>query len=150
MVQVGLDDWYVRYELAVALGQSVDEIREAKRLFVSEVSLDAPVERHDNRAATFGDRVSINDGSDIESRADNALQREFILKLFKTYLTPRERRILSLYYGLDEGSEPITLEGIGVMLGITRERVRQIRERAFEKLRRSPDIQQLQGFWMAA
>ena len=137
-------------ETAQAMEDSVENVRAARLITTTEVSLDAPVERHDNRSATFGDRVSINDGSDIESRADNALQREFILKLFKTYLTPRERRILSLYYGLDEGSEPITLEGIGVMLGITRERVRQIRERAFEKLRRSPDIQQLQGFWMAA
>jgi RNA polymerase primary sigma factor len=51
---------------------------------------------------------------------------------------PREQRILSLYYGLEEGSEALTLEGIGAMLGVTRERVRQIRERAFEKLRNAP------------
>jgi len=81
---------------------------------------------------------------------DHGLQREFIDRLFRQYLTPRERRILSLYYGLEEGSEALTLEGIGGMLGVTRERVRQIRERAFEKLRNSPDVKHLEGFWVAA
>jgi RNA polymerase primary sigma factor len=94
--------------------------------------------------------VASSEASDIEARTDHALQREFIDRLFRRYLTPRERRILSLYYGLEEGSEALTLEGIGDMLGVTRERVRQIRERAFEKLRNSPDVKHLQGFWVAA
>ena len=68
---------------------------------------------------------------------DTRLQREFIDKLFQRHLTPRERKILSLYYGLEEGSEALTLEKIGALLGVTRERIRQIRERAFEKLRDS-------------
>src|SRR5919198_894127 len=58
--------------------------------------------------------------------------------------------ILSLYYGLEEGSEALTLEKIGALLGVTRERIRQIRERAFEKLRDSPDVRALRGFWGAA
>ncbi|MCU0635696.1 MAG: RNA polymerase subunit sigma, partial [Gemmatimonadaceae bacterium] len=66
------------------------------------------------------------------------------------YLSPRERRILSLYYGLDEGAEAMTLERIGELLGVTRERIRQIRERAFEKLRESPDGKALAGFWQSA
>ena len=68
------------------------------------------------------------------------LRREFIDKLFERYLTPRERKILALYYGLEEGAEALTLEKIGALLGVTRERIRQIRERAFEKLRQSPDV----------
>ena len=50
--------------------------------------------------------------------------------MFRRHLTPRERKILSLYYGLEEGSEALTLEKIGALLGVTRERIRQIRERA--------------------
>ena len=88
--------------------------------------------------------------SDIEERADLGLQQEFIRRIFRQYLTPRERRILSLYYGLDNTTEPLTLERIGAMLGVTRERVRQIRERAFEKLRRCPEIRGKEGFWAAA
>jgi RNA polymerase primary sigma factor len=55
-----------------------------------------------------------------------------------------------MYYGLEEGSEALTLEAIGERLGVTRERIRQIRERAFEKLRHCPDIQHLKGRWVAA
>jgi RNA polymerase primary sigma factor len=44
----------------------------------------------------------------------------------------------------------MTLERIGELMGVTRERIRQIRERAFEKLRQSPDGKALLGFWMAA
>ena len=80
---------------------------------------------------------------------DFKLMREFIDRVFRKYLTPRERKILYLYYGLEEGSEAMTLEKIGALLGVTRERIRQIRERAFEKLRESPDGSALAGFWAA-
>ncbi|HKK08872.1 MAG TPA: sigma factor-like helix-turn-helix DNA-binding protein, partial [Gemmatimonadota bacterium] len=53
------------------------------------------------------------------------------------------------YYGLDDGEER-TLEEIGQLLGVTRERIRQIRNRAFEKLRQSPDGGALEGFWRAS
>ena len=66
---------------------------------------------------------------------------------FQKYLTPRERKILHLYYGLEQGSDAMTLEKIGALMGVTRERIRQIRERAFEKLRESPDGAALSGFW---
>jgi RNA polymerase primary sigma factor len=116
----------------------------------TEFSLDAPVERHDSSAVTFGERVAGAVASEIEESTDSQLQREFIRRLFTRYLTPRERRILTLYYGLDHGMEPLTLERIGELLGVTRERVRQIRERAFEKLRRCSEIKGMQGFWQAA
>ena len=68
--------------------------------------------------------------------------------MFEKYLTERERKILYLYYGLDDG-EDRTLEEIGSLLGVTRERIRQIRNRAFEKLRESPDGEALATFWSA-
>jgi len=137
-------------ETARALNESEDTIRAARRMTSTEFSLDAPVERHDATAVTFGERVAGAVASEIEERTDHGLQRAFIRKLFECYLTPRERRILILYYGLEEGSEPMTLERIGELMGVTRERVRQIRERAFEKLRRCPEIKGMQGFWAAA
>jgi len=51
--------------------------------------------------------------------------REFIDRIFQKYLTPRERKILYLYYGLEEGSEAMTLEKIGALMGVTRERIRR-------------------------
>ncbi|MBA2626821.1 MAG: RNA polymerase sigma factor RpoD/SigA [Gemmatimonadales bacterium] len=137
-------------ELAMALGETVEGIRSARRMTTTEVSLDAPIERQEKVGSTFGERVPGTGGTDIEEHTDMRLMREFIDRIFARHLTPRERKILSLYYGLDEGSEALTLEKIGELLGVTRERIRQIRERAFEKLRESPDVRLLERFCGAA
>ncbi|MEP6745452.1 MAG: sigma-70 family RNA polymerase sigma factor, partial [Gemmatimonadota bacterium] len=127
-------------EIAVALGDSIENIRASRRMTAAELSLDMPVDRSDKGASTLGERFAGTEGNEIEDRTDAVLRREFIDKLFERYLTPRERKILALYYGLEEGAEALTLEKIGALLGVTRERIRQIRERAFEKLRLSPDV----------
>ncbi len=137
-------------ELARALGEEVEVIREARQMTSVEVSLDAPVDARDRHGATVGERVAGSAESDIEATADRRLTKEFVARLFERHLTPRERVILSMYYGLEEGSEALTLEAIGERLGVTRERIRQIRERAFEKLRHCPDIMHLKGTWVAA
>jgi RNA polymerase primary sigma factor len=137
-------------EIATALNDTVDNIRSARRMTSAELSLDAPVERSDKTASTFGERFAGSGGAEIEEKTDSTLMREFIDRIFERHLTPRERKILYLYYGMEEGSEALTLEKIGALLGVTRERIRQIRERAFEKLRESPDLGSLKGFWGAA
>jgi RNA polymerase primary sigma factor len=108
------------------------------------------VDRTDRDAATLGERFAGVEGSEIEETTDANLMRGFIERVFTKYLTPRERKILYLYYGLEEGSEAMTLEKIGALMGVTRERIRQIRERAFEKLRECPDGRALLSFWRAA
>jgi RNA polymerase primary sigma factor len=137
-------------EIAVALQDTVENVRNARRMTAAEMSLDAPIDRTDKDAATLGERFAGQEGGEIEERTDTRLMREFIDGVFEQYLTPRERRILYLYYGLEEGSEGMTLEKIGELMGVTRERIRQIRERAFEKLRDSPHGEALKGFWAAA
>lgn len=137
-------------EVARALDDSVGNVRNARRMTAAELSLDAPIDRSDKDAATFGERFAGHDGYEIEEGTDGHLMRDFIDRIFERYLTPRERRILYLYYGLEEGSEGLTLEKIGVLMGVTRERIRQIRERAFEKLRECPQGKTLMGFWNAA
>jgi RNA polymerase primary sigma factor len=137
-------------EIARALDDTAENVRAARRMTAAEISLDAPIDRTDRDAATVGERFAGQEGSEIEETTDSKLMREFIDRIFQKYLTPRERKILYLYYGLEEGSEGMTLERIGELMGVTRERIRQIRERAFEKLRQSPDGKALLGFWMAA
>jgi len=138
------------HEIAQALEDTVENVRTARRMTAAELSLDAPVDRSDKDAATLGERFAGLEGGEIEEHTDGKLMREFIDRIFQKYLTPRERKILYLYYGLEEGSEAMTLEKIGALMGVTRERIRQIRERAFEKLRESPDGKALKGFWRAA
>jgi RNA polymerase primary sigma factor len=137
-------------EIARALNDTVENVRSARRMTAAEMSLDAPVDRTDRDAATLGERFAGQEGGEIEADTDTRLMREFIDDVFDAYLTPRERKILYLYYGLEEGSEGMTLERIGELMGVTRERIRQIRERAFEKLRESPHGEALKGFWGAA
>ncbi len=137
-------------ELGRLLDETPEQVRSSKQMSATEVSLDAPVDRSDREASTLGERFAGQDGVEIEEHTDGKLMREFIDRVFTRYLTPRERKILYLYYGLEEGSEAMTLERIGALMGVTRERIRQIRERAFEKLRESPDGRALAGFWTAA
>lgn len=137
-------------EIARALSDTVENVRSARRMTAAEMSLDAPVDRTDRDAATLGERFAGQEGGEIEETTDTRLMREFIDGVLERYLTPRERKILYLYYGLEEGSEGMTLEKIGELMGVTRERIRQIRERAFEKLRESPHGEALKGFWVAA
>ena len=137
-------------EISRLLEETVDTVRSARQMTSTEISLDAPVDRSDREASTLGERFSGVDGTEIEETTDFKLMREFIDRVFRRYLTPRERKILYLYYGLDEGSEAMTLERIGALMGVTRERIRQIRERAFEKLRESPDGRALASFWTVA
>ena len=137
-------------EIGRLLEESPETVRAAKQMSTTEVSLDAPVDRSDQGASTLGERFAGGAGGDIEEVTEFKMMREFIDRVFRKYLTPRERKILALYNGLDEGSEAMTLEKIGALMGVTRERIRQIRERAFEKLRESPDGSALADFWTAA
>jgi RNA polymerase primary sigma factor len=133
-------------EIADDMGEPVDTIRALRRVAASELSLDAPLDRGDRDSASFGERFAGSESDQIEEEVESQARREFLEKMFEKYLTERERKILYLYYGLDEGEER-TLEEIGSLLGVTRERIRQIRNRAFEKLRESPDGAALEGFW---
>jgi RNA polymerase primary sigma factor len=137
-------------ELARMLDEQPETVRAARQLSTTEVSLDAPVDRADRDASTLGERFVAEEGEDIEESTDFKLMREHIDRALRRHLSARERKILYLYYGLEEGSEAMTLERIGALMGVTRERIRQIRERAFEKLRESPDGTALAGFWTAA
>ncbi|HTG54321.1 MAG TPA: sigma-70 family RNA polymerase sigma factor, partial [Gemmatimonadaceae bacterium] len=137
------------HEIGRLIEESPEQVRSSKQMSATEVSLDAPIDRSDREASTLGERFVGVDGVEIEDVTDFKLMREFIDRVFRKYLTPRERKILYLYYGLEEGSEALTLEKIGALMGVTRERIRQIRERAFEKLRESPDGAALSGFWTA-
>ncbi len=138
-------DW----EIAEEMKEQVETVRALRRVASAELSLDAPLDKSDRASASFGDRFSGAHEADIEVDVESQARREFLEKLFDKYLTQRERKILVLYYGLDDGGE-MTLEQIGGLLGVTRERIRQIRNRAFDKLRNSQHGEALEGFWRAS
>ena len=136
-------------EIADEMKESVETVRALGRVASAELSLDARLDKSDRDSPSFGERVSGTDEADIEVDVESHARRELLEKLFDKYLTERERKILVLYYGLDDGGE-MTLEQIGGLLGVTRERIRQIRNRAFDKLRNSQHVEALEGFWRAS
>ena len=118
-------------EIAAELDLSVDEVQDTLLSGRSVRSLDESFEDGDERTL-----LSVLTDSHQEA-PDALLLRETAsdqVAEVLNHLDERERYILRLYFGLD-GSEPMTLEQIGSLMGLTRERVRQLKERAFGKLR---------------
>ncbi|HEY0780639.1 MAG TPA: RNA polymerase sigma factor RpoD/SigA [Gemmatirosa sp.] len=137
-------------ELGELLGEPAEIVRQCRQMSTPEVALDAPIDRGAREAGTFGERIADERTVDADDALGERLVCEQLRHALQHCLTPRERRILVLYYGLEPGSEEMTLERIGAVMGVTRERIRQIRERAFAKLRESADGPALSEFWTAA
>ena len=118
-------------ELSELTGLAPDVVQALMSLNTAEVRLDAPLDLDGDRSLI--DRFVGADGRDTEEMAmDRFLSDEIELAL--ATLAPRDARVLRLYFGLDGGREH-TLEEIGGMLGVTRERVRQLRDRALKRLK---------------
>lgn len=116
-------------ELATALGWSVEQVAQLSEVTLETVSLDAPC----SGSKPLADLITDGDATDSDG-ATQTMLRQRIEELLAT-LAPREREVLILRFGLVDGL-PKTLEAIGTHLGISRERVRQLEERALGKLRR--------------
>lgn len=128
----------------IAEGMDISEEEVAKTMSISQVhlSLDAPLTPgEDNRLLDYlADTVSASpDEQTIEKALTKAIEDSL------GSLKEREARILRLYFGLED-HEPMTLEEIGVLLGITRERVRQIKEKALSRLRHVSRAKTLESF----
>jgi len=118
-------------EIAESTGLSVDVVRSLAALNTAEVRLDAPLDPEGERSLI--DRFIAEEQGDPEERAMEKFLEEQVEIALRS-LAPRDAKVLRLYFGLDGGREH-TLEEIGGMLGVTRERVRQLRDRALKRLR---------------
>ena len=117
-------------EIAHATGLALDIVQALAALNTADVRLDAPLDADGDRSLI--DRF-VAGGQDTEAEAMDQFLAEEIDHALGT-LPPRDAKVLRLYFGLDGGREH-TLEEIGGMLGVTRERVRQLRDRALRRLR---------------
>jgi RNA polymerase primary sigma factor len=118
-------------EIAAATELALDVVQSLAALNTSEVRLDAPLDPEGERALI--DRFVAEQQGDTEEQAMDQFLSEEIERALRT-LAARDAKVLRLYFGLDGGREH-TLEEIGGMLGVTRERVRQLRDRALKRLR---------------
>jgi RNA polymerase primary sigma factor len=128
----------------IAEGMDITEEEVAKTMSISQthLSLDAPMTPgEDNKLLDYlPDTLNPTpDEQTLEKALTDAVQESL------SQLKEREAKILRLYFGLGD-SEPMTLEEIGAVLGITRERVRQIKEKALSRLRHASRKRALESF----
>jgi RNA polymerase primary sigma factor len=129
-------------ETARAAGISVDETRRVLKISRHPISLDRPVGESED--SYFGDFIEDDTAESPVSAATQEMLKDKIEAVLKT-LTYREREIIKLRYGLGDGYT-YTLEEVGRIFKVTRERVRQIEAKAVRKLQHPVRSRQLEGF----
>ena len=129
-------------ELGEKLGMLPERVREIQRISQEPVSLEAPVGDEDD--SLLGDFVEDKEAVAPSDAANLTMLRNEVEDILDT-LTPRERRVLQLRFGLIDGHQR-TLEEVGKRFGVTRERIRQIEAKALRKLRHPSRSKKLRDY----
>ena len=129
-------------ELAKKMGTSVEKVREIYKISQDPVSLETPIGEEDD--SHLGDFIKDERNLSPEEFATNEMLKEEISQVLET-LTEREEKVIRLRFGLEDG-KPRTLEEVGQMFGVTRERIRQIEAKALRKLRHPSRSRKLRDY----
>lgn len=130
-------------ELAEVMETTVEDIMTTMSYKSRKISMDAPL-GHDTDAGSLLDVLPDRDAINPDSNLMNYSMQEEVQRALST-LSEREAQVLSLYYGLS-GGHAIGLSDIGDQFDLTRERVRQIKDKATRKLRNTARIDELKSF----
>jgi len=130
-------------ELSDLTEMDVNKVEMSLKMSKKQVSIDAPMSNDDDNNSL----VSVLENSDTPDPSDSLLQESLSQDLERTlsYLKGMEAEVIRLFYGLG-GSSEMTLEEIGNTFGLTRERIRQIKERGLRRLRRVSGQTNLQTY----
>lgn len=118
-------------EIALAMEVSITKLREIVKVAQEPISLETPIGKEED--SRLGDFIEDREAETPASSVTQELLREDIIDVMAS-LSPRERDVLRLRFGLDDGRQR-TLEEVGQLFGVTRERIRQIEAKALRKLR---------------
>ena len=129
-------------EIAENMGISVERVREIQKIAQEPVSLETPIGEEDD--SHLGDFIEDEDAPAPAEMASFVLLKEQLDDVLDT-LTSRERKVLQLRFGLDDGRTR-TLEEVGQEFGVTRERIRQIEAKALRKLRHPSRSRKLKDY----
>ncbi|MFT6719151.1 MAG: RNA polymerase primary sigma factor [Sphingobacteriales bacterium] len=121
------------HEIAKELEMSIEEVKQSLKNSGRHVSMDAPLKDGDESSSNMYDVMSSGDAPSPETDLMQDSLRKEIDRALST-LTAREADVVKLYFGLS-GQHPMTLEEIGEKFDLTRERVRQIKEKAIRRLK---------------
>ncbi len=131
-------------EIASEMGIEVDKVRHIQKISQGTISLETPVGDSDDDSVLSEFIKDEKIVSPSTQAGRNILQNQ--LKEILSDLNPREQKILSMRFGLDDGVTH-TLEEVGQIFGVTRERIRQIEAKALEKIRKHKKIKKLEGYY---
>ncbi len=129
-------------EIAREMGISENKVREIIKIAQEPVSLETPIGEEED--SHLGDFIPDDDAPAPAEAASFALMKEQLLEVLDT-LTPREEKVLRLRFGLDDGHQR-TLEEVGRVFNVTRERIRQIEAKALRKLRHPSRSKKLKDY----
>ncbi|MFB2773526.1 RpoD/SigA family RNA polymerase sigma factor [Pelatocladus sp. BLCC-F211] len=130
-------------EMAEALEIPPQQLRQLQQLRRQALSLNHRVGKEED--TELMDLLEDEDNQSPEAKMNESMMRQEIWEVLGDVLTPREKDVISLRYGLTT-SEPCTLEEVGNMFNLSRERVRQIQSKAMRKLRRPHIAKRLKGW----
>ena len=130
-------------EIANEMSMSIDKIHYIQKISQEVVSLEAPV-GDDDEDSMLSDFIKDEQSLTPDQLASHALLKDYIKEVIVD-LSEREQKILSMRFGLDDNIAH-TLEEVGKVFGVTRERIRQIEAKALEKIRQHPKIKKLEGY----
>ena len=130
-------------EISEVLDIPVEKIKNIMSISKEPVSLDKPI-GHDSEDSILGDFIEDRTIISPERMAERSLLKKQVDEVLKT-LTPREERVIRLRFGIDDGYHR-TLEEVGNIFQVTRERIRQIEDKALKKLRHPSRAAILQQF----
>lgn len=131
-------------ELSIELAMPLERIRKVMKIARDPVSLEAPTGKDDS--STFGDCIEDKRVCKPEDAAILADLRGITTNVLAT-LTPKEERILRMRFGLGKDGKEHTLEEVGNIFNVTRERIRQIEAKALRKLKHPSRAKKLRGFF---
>ena len=129
-------------EIAEEMGMPVDKVRDILKIAQEPVSLETPIGEEED--SHLGDFIPDEDASEPSEAASFSLLKEQLMTVLDT-LTPREKKVLELRFGIVDGRTR-TLEEVGKEFNVTRERIRQIEAKALRKLRHPSRSKKLRDF----